>query len=238
MTDSRLQRWSPALRRALIKVRPEYFGWSSAEQERYGVTIPPKDHEHLCRALLQELWGRKVRSSKAAARAATHLPLDEQHLWNETILPLVGIGKACFFLNEYFAEGETILDFPTLLAYDEDDHRFQEAARKKEEPTYQSTPYRGSLYLTWARLFVGAQFTYATLTMAAGYILCALEEVASALTQELIPHRFVPGKHHGKVEGKCYRWDQRIDAGGRFSSLYRVVERHSGAVCRPTASAL
>lgn len=90
---------------------------------------------------------------------------------------------------------------------------------------YQGTIYRGSLYLTWARLFVGTQFTYATLSMAAGYILCALEEAASDLIQELVPHRYVPGKNHGNVEGECYRWDRRLDAGGQETLLDELQHR-------------
>jgi hypothetical protein len=151
--------------------------------------------------------------------------LDEQNRWNEIVLPLTGIGHDCFFLNESFAEGKTVLDFPTLLADDEDDHRFQEEARRNEDSTYQARAYRGSLYLTWARLFVGSQFTYATLSMAAGYIFCALEEAASDLIEELIPHRYVPGKNHGKVEGKCYRWDRRLDASGREALLDELQHR-------------
>ncbi len=225
MTDARLQRWSPPLRRALMKARPEYFGWSREERERYGVAIPERDHERLSQALLEELWGRKIRSAKAAARAASCLPLADQHQWNEIVLPLTGIGDDCFFLNEGFAAGKSILDFPTLLAYDESDHRFQEEARKREDSTYQGTAYRGTLYLAWARLFVGQQFTYATLSMAAGYVLCALEEATSDLIQELIPHRYVPGKNHGKVEGQCYRWDRRLDAGGQEGLLDELQHR-------------
>jgi hypothetical protein len=175
--------------------------------------------------LLEELWGRRIRSAKAAARAASCLPLAEQHQWNEVILPLTGIGDDCFFLNEAFAAGESILDFPTLRAYDESDHRFQEEARRKEDSTYRGTTYRGTLYLTWARLFVGPQFTYATLSMAAGYILSTLEEAASDLIQELIPHRYVAGKSHGKVEGECYRWDRRLDAGGQEPLLDELQHR-------------
>lgn len=127
-----------------MKVRPEYFGWSPAEQERYGVAIPEKDHEHLCWALLQEPWGRKIRSPKAAARAVSRLSLDEQHRWNEIVLPLTGVGDDCFFLNEGFAAGKTIPDFPILLAYDESDYRFQEEARRKDD----SSNLSRSLYLT------------------------------------------------------------------------------------------
>lgn len=78
MTDSRLQRWTPELRRAIMKVRPDYFAWSPAEQERYGVAIPQEDHERLSQALFRELWGCEIRSPKAAARAATRIPLDER----------------------------------------------------------------------------------------------------------------------------------------------------------------
>ena len=133
-----------------MKARPEYFGWSREEQERYGVAIPERDHDRLSQALLEELWGRKIRSAKAAARAASYLPLADQHQWNEVVLPLTGIGDDRFFLNEGFAAGKTILDFPTLLAYDESDHRFQEEARKKEDSAYQGTAYRGTLHLAWA----------------------------------------------------------------------------------------
>jgi hypothetical protein len=61
--------------------------------------------------------------------------------------------------------------------------------------------------------------------MAAGYILCALEEAASELIQELIPHRYVPGKNHGKVEGKCYQWDRRLDADGQEALLDELQRR-------------
>jgi hypothetical protein len=208
-----------------MKACPEYFGWSRDEQERYGVAIPGRDDDRLSQALLEELWGRKIRSPRAAARAASRLPLAEQDRWNEVVLPLRGIGDDCFFLNEGFAAGKSILDFPTLLAYDESDFRFQEEARRKDDPTYQGRIYRGSLYLTWARLFVGTQLIYATLSMAAGYILCALEEAASDLIQELVPHRYVPGKNHGKVEGECYRWDRRPDASGKETLLDELQHR-------------
>jgi len=225
MTDSRLKRWSPELRRAMMKARPEYFTWSAEDQERYGVAIPEQDHERLCQALLRELSGRTIRSPKAAARAAARISLEEQHRWNETVLPLVGIGEDCFFLNESFRDSETILNFHTLRAYDEGDDCFQEDTRKNEDPTYRTKPYRGSLYLSWARLFVGRQFTYATLSMAAGYIFAALDESASALIKERIPHRYVRGKNHGKIEGECSRWDLRVDAGGQEALLEELQQQ-------------
>jgi hypothetical protein len=41
-----------------MKARPDYFGWSRDEQERYGVVIPERDDDRLSQALLEELWSR------------------------------------------------------------------------------------------------------------------------------------------------------------------------------------
>ena len=38
-----------------------------------------------------------------------------------------------FFLNEWLADGVTLLDFETLGDYARDDHEFQEQARKEEK---------------------------------------------------------------------------------------------------------
>jgi hypothetical protein len=70
--------------------------------------------------------------SAEATAAADELPQDEQNIWNETLLPLHGIGEDCFFLNESFADGTSILDFETLRDFDEADHHFQERATNEE----------------------------------------------------------------------------------------------------------
>ncbi len=44
--------------------------------------------------------------------------------------------------------------------------------------------------------------------------------------EELIPHRYVAGKHHGKREGSGLRWDQRIAAGGKEAQLEELRERY------------
>ena len=112
-----------------MKVRPEFFGWPPEAQERYGAAIPEEDRARLDQALLTELFGRKARSTNAAVRAVERLSPEEQNIWNEAILPLVGIGEDSFFLNEWLGDGETILDFESLRDFDESDHRFQEDAR-------------------------------------------------------------------------------------------------------------
>ncbi|MEO8179699.1 MAG: hypothetical protein ABI895_12770 [Deltaproteobacteria bacterium] len=149
------------------------FAWSVERQERYAVDIPKEDQACLNEALLGELFGRHFATRADATAAADDLPHDEQNIWNETWLPLYGIGEDCFFLNESFADGTSILDFEALRDFDEADHRFQECARQEDAhrwgQEYSPRPYRGSLYLSWARLLVDGRFTYATLSMAAGY---------------------------------------------------------------------
>lgn len=225
MIQSQLDRWRPALRRAVMKVRPEYFGWSREARERYGVAIPQDDQARLDRALLAELFGRKARSAREAERAAERLSLADQNLWNEVILPLVGVGEDSFYLNEWLGEGESVLDFASLRDFDADNYRFQEDVREKEDPAYARKPYRGSLHFTWARMFVDERFTYATLSMVAAYLASDIGSHAADLIEEKIPHRYVPGKDHGKVDGECLRWDMRVDAGGKEALLDALRDR-------------
>lgn len=225
MSKPSLDLWRPELRRAMMKVRPEYFAWPIERQERYGVAMPEADRAHLDAALLAELFGYRFAGMEEAAAAADHLSIAERNVWNQAVLPLEGIGENCFYLNEYFAEGETILDFDTVQDFDEDDYRFQEEARKKDDPGYTGKPYRGSLYLNWARLSVDGRFTYANLSMAAGYIYAKLENAAHELLEECIPHRYVPGRNHGKVEGGQWQWDLRVEANGQEGVLEELQRR-------------
>lgn len=208
-----------------MKARPEYFGWPRERQERWGVSMPPEDRACLEEALLAELFGRTCATPAAAASAVDQLSPAEQNLWNEAVLPLHGLGEDCFFLNEAFADDESLLDFETLRDYDENDHRFQENARKEADPDYSGRPYRGSLYLNWARLFVDGRFAYATLSTAAGYTYTRLETSASELLEQRIPHRYVPGRNHDKVRDECWEWDMRLDANGEEGILEELRRR-------------
>lgn len=140
-----LRFWSPELRRAMTKVRPEYFRWAIKRRERYGVAVPRADAASLDKALMKELFGKVYSNRTEAGLAARRLSLAEQDRWNETVLPLHGIGEDCFFLNESFPRRKNILHFETLRDFDESDYRFQEEARRKEDATYAGTAYRGSL---------------------------------------------------------------------------------------------
>jgi hypothetical protein len=142
MAGDALQRWRPELRRAMMRVRPEFFSWPLEKRERYGTSLPEEDKHRLDQALMKELFGARVRSWKSDTSGDKRIPLRELNRWNDAILPLVGVGEDCFYLNEWLGE-KTILDFPTLRDYDEDEYRYQENARKQDDPSYESKPYRG-----------------------------------------------------------------------------------------------
>jgi hypothetical protein len=61
--------------------------------------------------------------------------------------------------------------------------------------------------------------------MTAGYLFSRLEEVATAVIETRIPHRYVPGKNHGKATGKSFQWDMRLAADGQEGLLEELQHR-------------
>ena len=120
---------------------------------------------------------------------------------------------------------KAIINFETLYDYDFDDYKFQEDSRKREQKDYEKKPYRGSLYLTWARLMIDDSFSYGVLSMVAGYLYCQLDEYGNDYMEKLIPHKFTHGKNHGKAEGPGYLFDIKIDAKGLESQLDELKHR-------------
>jgi hypothetical protein len=208
-----------------MKTRPEFFSWPVEQQERWGLAMPEQDCACFEEALLAELFGRVYATQGEARAAADELSLDERNVWNEVVLPLHGIGEDCFFLNETFEDEESLLDFETVRDYDEDNYRFQEKVRKEEDPGYAGKPYRGSLYMNWARLFIDGRFVYLSLSMAAGYVYADIHDTSSELLKQHIPHRYVPGPNHGKLEGQSYEWDMRLAANGEEGILEELRRR-------------
>ena len=119
-----MSRESPTLRQALVRVKPDYFSWSQQEQERYRVAIPKADAFRLNQYLFQRLFGITVHSDPDLTAAWDQLSDPQLDLLNEHRLPITGVGDDCFWLNEGFAEGKTLLSFETLHDYDCDDHAF------------------------------------------------------------------------------------------------------------------
>jgi hypothetical protein len=213
-----------ALKRAVMRVNPEYFSWAIEAQERYRVAMPDVDMFRIRQALLKTLFRISVKTEEEINKVFDTFNDEQYLLFNSTLLPLTGIGDDYFFLNEHLGD-KTILDFETLYDYDYDDHCFQEEERKNDVNGYEKHPYRGTPYQHWARLFIDSQFFYATLSCMAGHLLSILDESGSDKILELIPHEYVDGPDHGKREGKGFLYDKRIDAAGLEAHLEELQDR-------------
>jgi hypothetical protein len=77
MAGDTVQRWRPELRRAMMRVRPEFFSWPPQKRERYGASIPQEDKNRLDQALMKELFGARMRSWKRHMSGRKRIPLRE-----------------------------------------------------------------------------------------------------------------------------------------------------------------
>jgi hypothetical protein len=224
MTELSARQREAALRRAIIGVKPEYYSWPPEVQERYRVTMPDGDRFRIHQALMKALLGIRADTEESMEEAFDAFDDAQNVLFTGTLLPLAGVGEDNFVLNEHLGD-KTILDFPTLYDYDHDFYCFQEDVRAEESPSYTRKPYRGDLYHRWARLQIDGAFHYATLSMAAAYIFCRIDDLGSKRVDELIPHEYVHGEDHGKREGAGTILDQRIDAACLEGQLQKLTER-------------
>jgi len=158
---------------------------------------------------LKELFDISVSSDDEACRAMNEAQCSKI---NAALLPLKGIGEDFFYLNEVFCSQKNLLSFETLYDYDFDDYKFQEDSRKKKQKDYERKPYRGSLYLIWARLMIDGTFSYGMLNMVAGYLYSQLDEYGNDYMEKLIPHEFKHGKNHGKAEGPDHGVKSSVDS--------------------------
>jgi|CXWL01.1.fsa_nt_gi hypothetical protein len=215
-----------AVRRAIISVEPDYFVWPAEIQERYRATMPDEDRLRIRQVLLKALFDIKT-TGREDLEAALDCFNDGQYLLlNSAMLQLTGIGDDYLFLNESMAENTSLLDFGTIYDYDYADHLFQEFMRQKDDSAYVAKPYRGTLYYRWARLHINGVFHYANLCLLAGYVNSKLEEFGFDKIHEMIPHKYVDGKNHGKREGQGSIFDMRVDAGGLEAQLEELKDRY------------
>lgn len=214
-----------ALRRAIIRAIPEYYAWPEAKQEQYRMNISSETNFRIQQSLLKSLFDIDTNSEEQLDDALNEFDDEQYLLLNSTLLPFQGIGKNNFLLNEYLADGVTLLDFPTLGDYARDDHRFQQQARKQEDPTYQLQAYRGDLFPTWARLTIDGTFSYATLFSLAAKLNDIIDETGTERINELIPHDYIEGKNHGKQEQQGSLLDFKVDAAGKEPQLDELQHR-------------
>lgn len=215
----------PELKKAIMKFVPDYFSLDKKRQEQYRVDTPKEDAFKIMQFLLRELFDISVSNDdevEKAKRAMNEVPCSKL---NATLLPIKGIGEDFFYLNEVFPSQKNLLSFETLYDYDFDDYKFQEDSRKKEQKDYEKKPYRGSLYLTWARLMIDDSFSYGVLSMVAGYLYCQLDEYGNDYMEKLIPYEIIHGKNHGKAQGDGYLFDLKIEAKGLELQLNELKHR-------------
>ena len=219
-----IARFSPALRRAVIKACPRYFSLTPAEQEIFRAQLTDEEELVVEQQLYADLFGISVSTIEESRAAHENLSLVDLNRFNETILPLQGIGDDCFWINDLSGTDST-KNFATLYDFDLDDYEFQEDCRERDFPGHVRKPYRGSLYATWVRLFVDDVFTYGTLFCAAGYLLAEIDDHGSEVIDRLIPHRHVRGENDGKPEKGGFLMDFRIDADGKEGEFEELRDR-------------
>jgi len=218
--------WSTVLRQAVIRLKPDYFSLPEIERDAYRLHLTSEDDFRIRQTLLNGLFGIAVNTPEELDAALETFDDSQYLLLNSTLLPFQAIGKDHFFLNEYLPKGLTLLDFDTVGDYARDDHRFQEQARKQEDPDYIPHPYRGDIHRCWARLVIDGTFHYADICSLAGYLTDMLDEAGFERIDELIPCQYVNGPNHGKREDKGYVYDKRLDAGGSEGQLQALRDRY------------
>jgi hypothetical protein len=217
---------NPALRRAFIRVKPDYFALCESEREHYRQHISKEDGFRIRQIVVKELFGLEINTAKELDSALDAFD-DARYLrLNSALLPLQGIGDDAFFLNEYLATDVTLLSFVTVGDYARDDHQFQEQARHQDDPNYVPRPYRGNIHRCWARMTINDAFHYADICSLEGYLVDILEEHGFDRIADLIPHKYIDGPNHGRRADKGFVYDKRIDAGGLEGQLEALRDRY------------
>ena len=237
--------WNAVLRQAVIRVKPDYFALSETEREYYRLHLSTEDSFRIRKTVLKELFGLAANTTEELESVLNTFDERQYLSLNSTLLPLQGIGEDNFLLNEYLDTDVTLLDFNTVGDYARDDHRFQEQARKQDDPDYEMRHYRGDIHRSWARLTIDGVFYYADISSLAGYLTDVLDELGFDRIEALIPHQYVDGPDHGKREGKGLVYDKRLDADGLEGQLQALrdcydtymKERHEDLLDRLHTSA-
>lgn len=138
---------------------------------------------------------------------------------------MLDLDERCLCLRRYLDHSVTIDDFDTLRAFDEARYRQHERASRLDDPAYEGKPYRGSFFFHDARLSVGGRYRPVWLSMAAGYLYARLCDTSSTLLEQRIPYRYIPGRYHGRIEGRYRRWEMRIAANGSEAIVEQLLQR-------------
>ena len=225
-------------RAALEAHAPEYFALDAAGRTawraRYANDRTPA-MDAVSRELLKSVLGLSDDRIAALNDPDAHdrLEYEQMDRINAVSIHLQGVGPHSVMLNEWLADGKTILSWDTLRLYDEDQHDFQVAAAAEHGHPKSDPTYRGDLYGCWARARIDGELTYLTLSMASGHILSEMESAGFDIVQELVPYTYEPGPEHMKdVGGGCVRWDMHVNANGQ-----EALQKHLSDAARTHANA-
>jgi len=213
-----------AARKALIAADPMYCSWPAQQQEQFRATMEGAAQSRIKIILLKNLQGIQCTAENASEKW-NELPISELNNLNWAKLFTSGIGDDHIYLNESMAKNVSLLDFNNFYDYDYADHLFQERANKKESENYKTRDYYAVRFSCWARLIINDQFYYATLYSLAGYLTEDIEDKSHDWISELIPHEHVEGKENGKRVKGGFRWDMKIEAGGKEKQLDELRSR-------------
>lgn len=217
--------YSTTLRRAIIKVNPDYYAWSIEKQEQYGVTLSDEDRFRLDQSILKSLFGVIVTEHNEMKTFFDELDDQKYLVYNSTILPLTGIGENKFFMNEYFADDDNLLNYQTLYDYDYSDHNFQESARLEENRDYKKRQYIIGLNYLWCRLIIENKFYYGTLCSVPYYLMDQINDLGFDKIHEFMPHKYVSTKEHGKRTNQGFIYSMRLDANGLERQVEELTDR-------------
>lgn len=213
-----------AARRALMAADSYYHAWPAQQQENFRATMDEKARNRVERVLLDSLLDIQCRIDEVD-QAWSDVPQSKLIILNWANLLTRGIGEDFIFLNEMLADDKSLLDFTTLYDYNYDDYLFQEQANKKEFPDYEGMDYYAYKHPSWVRLLIGGDFYYATFTSVATQLCDGIEEAGIDYIDQLIPHKLVEGKNHGKQAKGGMCWDMQEDANGLEGQLKELKHR-------------
>jgi len=213
-----------AARKGLMVADSHYLAWSAKKQERFRATMDEKTRQKVQCVLIDCLFGIKC-SPQELTNTWDDIPSSKLNILNWANLLTQGIGEDYIFLNEFMAEGKSLLDFSTLYDYDYDNYQFQEEAKKQEFPDYEGADYFAYQHHSWVRLLIQERFYYASFMSLATYFLDEIESAGSDHINQLIPHVYVDGKNQGKAEKGGFVLDMKLDAKGLEAQLDELQSR-------------
>ena len=213
-----------AARKALMVADSHYLAWPAKQQERFRATMDEKTRQKVQCVLIDCLFGIKC-SSQELSNTLDDIPFPKLNVLNWAELLTEGIGEDYICLNEFMAEGKSLLDFSTLYDFDYDSYLFQEEVKKQDCPDYEGIEYFGFQHPCWVRLLIQEQFYYASFMSLATYFLDEIESAGNDHINQLIPHDYVDGKNQGKPEKGGFLLDMKLDAGGLEAQLEELQSR-------------